>query len=211
MDELLGNDGKEPPIKGHENNLLSSIANEPGLHEKRPRLLPWLIGGLCIFAVLYGTSYLALFWLPPFEGVDLRSQLTADYSAWEFLAFQPIDPAVIEELRLERELPEQIIIDGSFWPTSNNMNITPWVASVTPVSTILVTSESPLSSTTAAQSSYTSTPIPTSIILTPEPVATLQGIESSVPMSAPDPTRTSKPRKTAKPEKTSKPPKDPKH
>ena len=199
MNKLVGKHEKEMPMVPQ---------------RKRSKWLLWLVGSLCMFAALYGASYLALFWLPPYEGVDMRSQLQADYSGWGFLVFQPVDPSVIEEIRQERGLPEQIISDGSFSPTSNSTNITPLItseATEAPVSITLAPENTPLSSATADQPLYTSTPIPTSIILTPEPVVTLQAVETSIPTSVVNPAITSKPRRTARPEKTSKPPKDPKN
>ena len=213
MNRIAGRHEKGMPVRGREKDPLSGKVNESVLPGKRSALLPWLVSGICIFAVLYGTSDVALFWLPPFAGVDMRSQLSADYSGWAFLVLQPVDPSVIDEIKQERGLPEQIIIDGSFWPTSNGTNITSSMGSGTPVSTSMVTFETPLSSATAIQPPHTSTPVPTNPIVTPEPVVTLQAIKTSVPTNVVNPANNSnsKPRKTPKPEKTSKPPKEPKH
>ena len=213
MNRIAGRHDNGLPVRRRDKDSVSGKVTEPGLYKKRSTLLPWLVSGICIFAVLYGTSDVALFWLPPFAGVDMRSQLTADYSRWTFLVLQPVDPSVIEEIKQERGLPEQIIIDGSFWPTLNSTNITSLMVSGTPVSTSVITSETPLSIATAIQPPHTSTPVPTNPIVTPEPVVTLQAIKTSVPTNVVNPgnNSTSKPRKTPKPQKTSKPPKEPKN
>src|SRR3990172_11581647 len=97
---LLG----EESIMVNDGNPPSKIVIEPSTHGNRFKLLPWLAGVICIFALLYSSSYLALLWLPPHKEVDMRSQLTADYSPWAILVFQPVDPAIIEEIRQEEDL-----------------------------------------------------------------------------------------------------------
>lgn len=198
MNRIVRKHKREEPIEGSENDLLFDRVFEPSSQGNRFKLLPWLAGGICIFAVLYGTSYLALFWLPPYEVVDMRSQLTADYGAWDFLIFQPIDPAIIEEIKQDQELPEQIIIDGSTWPTATATVMMRPTENDAPASASQATSENLLPSPTASGPTYTLSPIPTSVISLPEATVT------------PQPTREAKPTKSRKPLKTPKPRKTPK-
>ena len=162
---------------------------------------PWLVGTICIFTLLYYTSYIALLWLPPYEGADMRSQLTADYGAWAVLVFQPVDPAIIEEIRQERGLPEQILIDGSFWPTPISTDTTPPVAGQTPIPTDLATSGLPSSTPSASQPPSVSTPVPTSTVSLPELTSTPQPTVNDHPTESTPPKtpKTRKPRKTPKP------------
>lgn len=211
MDTFVGKKRKEKVIPGYQIDSLSDTSVRHSANAKRFGLFPWLLGILCIFAALYGTSYLALFWLPPYEGVDMKSHLIADYGGWAFLVFQPVDPAVIEEIKRERGLPEQVTIDGSIWPTQAGSNPTPLPASQMLVSTPLATSDIFPSSPTALQSTYTLNPMQTSTISTPKPPATLGVVETPIPANVVSPAKTSKPRKTSRPHKTSKPPKDPKN
>lgn len=189
----------EEPIEGFENDPLSAPAFEPSLHGNRSKLLPWLAGGICIFAVLYGASYVALFWLPPYEVVEMRPQLAADYGAWDFLVFQPVDPAIIEEIRQDRGLPKEIIIDGSTWPTPTSTTVMHLTENDAPASTSQATFENILSSPTAFGPTYGLSPMPTSVISLPEAPVT------------PQPTQETKPTKSSKPPKTPKPHKTPKN
>ena len=75
----------EESMEGSENGSPSDMALELSLRKNLFKLLPCLASGICIFAVLYSASYVALFWLTPYEVVDMRSELTADYGAWDFL------------------------------------------------------------------------------------------------------------------------------
>jgi hypothetical protein len=170
---------------------------EPRPQDNRFKLLPWLSGAIFIFALLYGSSYVALLWLPPYEGMDMKSQLVADYSPWTFLVFQPVDPAVIEEIKQERGLPAQMIIDGGSWPTST-LTLPPTARHITTPTPQATFDNLPISPT-ASQPTYTSTSVPTSI--TPLPGSTV----TPQPTQAANPTRTRKPPKTPKPHKTPKP------
>src|SRR5574341_1309632 len=206
MNRIVRSHRKEELMEGYEGDTPFDRGSEPSPHANRFKLPPWLAGAICIFAVLYGTSYLALFWLPPYKGVDMRSQLAADYSAWAFLVFQPVDPAIIEEIRQERGLPEQLVVDGLFWPTPASTLTILQTTRHTPTSTPQATFDNLSSSPTSFQPPYTSTPMPTSIISLPEPTVTLKPAETLIPTSTLNPTKTSKPHKTPKPRKTPRPP-----
>jgi hypothetical protein len=210
MNRIVRNHRKEELIEVYQDDPPFDAAIKHNPHRDRYKTLSRLTGTICIFALLYGTSYLALLWLPPYKGVDMRSKLAADYSAWGFLVFQPVDPAVIEEIKQERELPDQVIIDGLFWPTPTSTNTTPLTGSQTPVSTAQVTSDNVSSSPTAAQTSYTVTPLLESTSSLTEPTVTLKPAETPTPAATLNPIKTSKPRKTPKPYKTPKTPKTPK-
>lgn len=181
----------------HKGNAQFDSVIEPRPQDNRFRLLPWLSGAIFIFALLYGSSYVALLWLPAYEGMNMRSQLVADYGPWTFLVFQPVDPAVIEEIKQERGLPAQMIIDGGSWPTpTHTLTLPPTARHITTPTPQATFDNLPLSPT-ASQPTYASTPMPTSIILLPESTVT------------PQPAGTSKPHKTRKPSKTPKPPRTP--
>jgi hypothetical protein len=211
MDQIVRN-LREEPIAVNEGNPPFDTVIEPSPHGNRFKLLPWLAGVICIFALLYSSSYLALLWLPPPKEVDMSSQLTADYSPWAILVFQPVDPAIIEEIRQEQGLPEQVIIDGSFWPTSISSNATlsnvetqePGSASTaihmtasTPIETLI----NPQSSPVVIQPSQASTPIPTGITSLTEVADTPKPIETHKPEKPPKPEKPEKPPKPDKPSK----------
>lgn len=198
MNRIARNQRKEDPIKSYKNNSMSdsAIASKP--NRNRFNLFTWLAGVFFIFSLLYVSSYVALLQLPPYQGMDMKSQLTADYRPWPFLEFQPVDPAIIEEIRQDRGLPEEVVIPNGFsstptearlfpsptrdaatsmpWPTMNNLPTSPtdFPATFTPVSIPL---------TTVAPPQYTSTP---------------------QPATAASSTKSKKPAKTPKPHKTPK-------
>lgn len=174
----------------------STIESGPDRNLFKP--FPWLAAATLIFALLYGSSYFALLWLPPYQRVDMTSQLHADYSPWASLVFQPVDPAVIEEIMLERGLPEQIIVDGSIWATPS----TPLPVEQPSTSTAQPILDDATPGPSASETPFTETPAPTSIILPP------QSTETPQPTAVTNPTKTRKPPKTHKPPKTEKPPKD---
>src|SRR5688572_15653060 len=145
MKRIVRNRRKEEPMQVCHGDYPFARAIDSSRPRNRFRLLPWLAGVIFIFTLLYQSSYLALLWLSPYEGADMISQLTADYDIWADLVFQPVDPAIIEEIREERGLPEQILIDGSFWPTLISTGTKPPVAGQTPISTDLATSGIPSS------------------------------------------------------------------
>src|SRR5688572_9451566 len=120
MNRNFRNHRKKEPIEVYEEDPPFYSAIDPNSHRDRFKLLSWLAGAICIFALLYGSSYLALLWSPAYKGVDMKSQLTADYTIWAFLVFQPVDPAIIEEIRQERGLPEQVTINELSLPTSTS-------------------------------------------------------------------------------------------
>jgi hypothetical protein len=211
MDRIVRNP-REGPIAVNGGEPPFNTAIEPGPHVNRFKLLPWLAGVFCIITLIYGSSYLALLWLPPHPEVDMRSQLTADYSPWDFLVFQPVDPAIIEEIRQEQDLPEQLIIDGSFWPTLSTTNIpssstgtqqqgsTPATIQM-PTSTPLATFINQQSSPTIIQPFHTSTSMPTGITSLPEPADTPKPTATLRPTKPSKPTRPPKPTKPPKPDK----------
>ena len=197
MNQTVQIHGKE---EAHEGISPLDSANKPGPDRNQFKLLPWLASAILIFIVLYGTSYLALFWLPPYERVDMRSQLSADYRPWAFLVFQPVDPAIIEEIKQERGVPGQAIVDGLSWLTPTSMPVvspTPNKASAfTPQATIDTLSSSPtalpfIDNVTPTMTSITSLPEPT---VTPQPTATSHPAKSRRSHNAPKPHKTRKPK-----------------
>lgn len=172
---------------------------EPDPNVNRFRLLPWVVGAIFIFALLYCSGYLALFWLPMYEGMDMKSQLAADYRPWSVLVFQPVDPAIIDEIRQERGLPEQIVTDALFLPTLASTLSLPTPAIDATTSTSQATSDHLPSNPTAYLPLATSTPMPASITLPSESTVAPQLITPANP---------ARPQKT--PKKTKKPPKHPK-
>lgn len=202
MNWMTRNLRKERRMRVDEDNAPFDSAVERRPVANRFKVLRWLTGAIFIFALLYCTSYLALCWLPPYEGVDMKSRLAADYSAWAFVVFQPVDPAIIEEVRQERALPEQMVADGSFWPTPVGMPTMPSTESDTLIPTSQATVDSLPSTPSASEAPYTSTSVPTSI--TPLPGSTV----TPQPTQAANPKKTRKPAnpaKTPKPHKTPKP------
>jgi len=204
MNQIVRNHRKEELIEVYQDDPRFDEAIKPNPHRARPNLLSWFIGAICIFSLLYCTSYVALLWLPPYKGVDMSSKLTADYSAWAFLVFQPVDPAIIEEIKDERGLPEQVIIDGLFWPTPTGNNTAPLTGSQTPVSTAQTISDNVSPTPIASQTSYTLTSVLESTTSLPEPTVTLNPTETPTSSGPLDPVKTPKPRKTPKAPKTPK-------
>ena len=186
------------------------INAEPGSHGHRFKLVLWLACAICIFAVLYGTSYLALFSLRPYKGVDMRSQLTADYSARAFVVFQPVDPAILEEIRQEQGLPEQMVIDGSLWPTEAGLPTAPSPEMDTRTPIAQATSDDPTSSPIALQLPSSPTSVTTSTTVLPESIVTPQPTQAANPTKSPNPQKTPRRHKTPNPQKPPKSPKPPK-
>lgn len=193
MNQIVRFPKKEEQQEAYKGEPALGSILKPGVDRKRFKLFPWLAGAVFISTLIYCSSYLALFWLTPYDGMDMKSQLTADYSTWSFLMFQPVDPAIIEEIRQERGLPEQVVLDGG--------------SSSTPVATLtfnpsgrdsagstpLPTSDDTPSSPTNQLPAFTSTSIPTDIISPP------------VSTRTPQPTATAKTSWPRKPSKTPKP------
>jgi hypothetical protein len=209
IDQIIQNHGKEAYGEADAGNRPFDLSTEAGPRSDRYNLFLWLARAIFVFALLYTSSYLALLWLKPNLGVEMGSQLTADYGPWVYLTFQPIDPAILEEIRQERGLPDQIIIDGSFWPTPTSTNAVPSNIG-TQQPDFPITAEDPLSSPplsasglpsspTASQPSYTSTPVPATEISRPQATATAPST------NVVSPTRPRKTPKTPKPHKTPKP------
>ena len=177
----------------------SNLENEPGSDNGKWTLIPWLVGAIVIFGLLYSISHIALLSLPKHEGMNMRSQLAADYYVWESLAFQPVDPAIIEEIQLERDLPGQVVIVDPSWPTPvvslPSLSTTHMGNNSTPQGT---PDQAPIDPTETPPSS-TLTPIPTDTVLHPTSTETPQ-------VSLPRPTKTRKPHKTPKPPKPGKTP-----
>ena len=92
MKWIVRNHRKAEAMQLYKGDSGSESTIEPTPDRNRFRLLAWLVGAIFIFALLYRSSYLALLWLPANEGMDMKSQLTADYRAWSVLVFQPVDP-----------------------------------------------------------------------------------------------------------------------
>ena len=177
----------------------------PGERRRRPvrnRFLPvfWLAGALLIFTLLFFTSHVALLSLPAYGGMDMRSQLVADYGIWEQLVFQPVDPAILKEIQQDRGLPGQLVIDESNGSTPTAIVISPSPTQNDVDPTPQPALETPTISPTDSPPTYASTPIPTSTISDPQ--STLSPQSSPAPL----PTKT---RKTPKP-KTPKPDRPPK-
>lgn len=205
MNRMVRGDANEKSGAMHEGDRSNDSVIESGSSRKPFSLLPWLAAALSIFALLYRSSYFALLWLPPYQKVDMTSQLHADYGAWTFLVFQPVDPALIEEIRRERGLPDNITIDGSIWPTTVATLSTP--SPVEPLST--PTPEAPTENVTPSSSvsatAFPESPEPTSI--TPPPGST----ETPQPTAVVNPTRSRKPPRTPRPARTPRPDKPPKN
>lgn len=195
MNRMVRGDTKEKSQAMLEGDRSNNSAIESGSTRKLLILFPWLAAAIFVFALLYRSSYFALLWLPPYQKVDMTSQLRADYGAWDFMVFQPVDPVLIEEIRRERGLPEQIIIDGSIWPTAVATLSTP--SPVEPLST--PTPEAPTENVTPSSSvsetPYIPSPEPTSITTLPESTETPQ------PTAVVRPTKSRRPHKTPKPDK----------
>ena len=179
--------------------------------------LPWIAAACLIFSLIFGCSTAALLWQPASPEVDTRSALAADYGPWRFVVFQPMDPAAIEEVRRERQLPEQLVVPGLFWPTptgqidptppSSPQPANPTLAAVTMPNTQPTQAKppakftaSPVTSTPAqppAASSplptQTATPTPTQLSLptataTPTPTQVAMPTATIAPAGTPAPT-----------------------
>ena len=201
MNQVVRNRKKENPMDANRGDSTFESTIELGFDRNRFKLLPWLVAPIFVFVLLYLISYVALLWLQPYEGMDMKSQLTADYSAWAPLAFQPVDPAILEEIKKERGLPEQMVVDGESWSTPVGIVTLPPLTVSGANSTLLPTLDNPPTSSASFEPPYTATSIPTSIItvptatVTPQPnqVATLTTTRK--PIKTP---RTPKPHKTPK-------------
>lgn len=195
MNRIIRIPEKEDPTKLRKEYPAFRLKVRVARPRDRIKWLPWLVFMIFISTLIYGSSYLSLFWLPPYEKIDMRSQLTADYNAWHFVVFQPIDPAILEEIKQEEGLPDEVFIDGVFMstpvaiPTSTLAVNDP--ASATSGPAFDLTPSSPTTFPTIS----TSTSIPTEELSPLDPTAT------------PQPAQTIRPGKTRKPSKTPKPPK----
>jgi hypothetical protein len=187
----LGGDtpGANLPERSH-----AGLEQKPGSGTGASLLLTLMAGAILIFALLYSASHIALLSLPKQEGLEITSQLAADYSVWDNLEFEPVDPAIIEELQLERNLPGPLIVADPDWATP--------VPSF-PLSPTTPAVESSAPQATADQPSIDPTNTPPAVTLTPAPTdADLQPQSTeSPPVSQPRPTKTRKPHKTPKPAK----------
>lgn len=198
MKWIVRNHRKAEPLQVYRSDAGFKATIEPGPNENRFRLLAWLVGMIFIFALLYCSSYLALFWLPAYEGMDMKSQLAVDYRPWSVLVFQPVDPAIIDEIRQERGLPEQIVAEANFLPTLAGMLTLPAPATGATTSASQATFGNLPLSPTAFTPLATSTPMPPTSILPSE---------STVAPQRTTPANTAMPQKT--PKKTKKPHKPP--
>lgn len=197
MKWIVRNHRKAAPLQVYKGDSGFKVTIEAAPNENRFRLLAWLVGAIFIFALLYCSSYLALFWLPAYEGMDMKSQLAVDYRPWSVLVFHPVDPAIIDEIRQERGLPEQIVTDGFFLPTLVSTLTLPAPAADATTSMSQATSDNLPSSPTAFPPLATSTPMPASTILPSESIVTPQHNVTTNPASPQKP-----PKKTKKPPKT---------
>jgi len=186
--------------------------SESSPQRRRFKRFYWLAWPICIFAVLYGTSYLALFSLPPYEGAEMISQLTADYGAWAFVVFQPVDPAILEEIKQEQGLPEQMVVNASSWSPQAGLP----TAAPTPTEKGIQTSSSQATSDGLPSSPIVSQPPSSSTSVTisktplPESTVTPQPTQVTNPTGLPNPQKTPKRHKSPNPQKTPRPPKTPK-
>jgi hypothetical protein len=196
MNRLIQGNGKEEFQGMNKSEPAKDSVIDSGPGRKLFELVPWLAAALCIFALLFSSSYFALRWLPSYQEVDMTSHLHADYGVWDFLIFQPVDPALIDEIIRERGLPDQIVIDGSNWRTP----LTPLAVEPSPSSTPQVTHENIIPSSSPSQTPYSPSPEPTGISTLPE------STETPPPTVVIHPTKSRKPHKTPKPDK---PPKTP--
>ena len=80
MNRIVRNHRKEELMEVYQDEPPFDATIKHNPHRDQYKMLSRLTVTICIFALLYGTSYLALLWLPPYEGVDVRSKLAADYS-----------------------------------------------------------------------------------------------------------------------------------
>ena len=200
MNQIIRNHARLESLEINGVNTPINTATEPGSHENRFGLLTWLAAATLILALLYGSSYLALLWLPRDPGLDMRSQLTADYSVWALIVFQPIDPAILREIQQEEGLPDEILINGSSWPT-------PTEAGHLPTSMPQAIFHESLSAPTALQQSGAATPMPTILVSPPASAMTPAPALTSMPASPTRPTKTPRSHKTPKPPKPTKSPK----
>ena len=206
MGQIAKNPEKSTPLAGYKADSTSGTAIQAASGKKKINLLPWVVGVIFIFSMLNCSSYLALLWLPPYERMDMKSQLTADYGPWTFMVFQPVDPAIIEEVKQERGLSGQIVIDRESWSTPVLSAPSTLPANSETSATPQPTNGDPSFSPTAFETTLTSTPIPTSVISLPEFTVTPQP-QPTEAVSRPQsgkPPKTPRPRKTPKPHKTPK-------
>lgn len=191
MNRMVRGDGKEKSRGMREGQPAQDSAIDSGSDRKPSKLVPWLAAALFIFALLFSSSYFALLWLPSYQGVNMTSRLHADYGVWDFVVFQPVDPALIDEIMRERGLPEQLVVDGSIGPTP----LTPVPIEPSSSSTPQVTNENIIPSSSPSETPYIPSPEPTSITTVPESTETPQ------PTAVVRPTKSRKPHKTPKPDK----------
>lgn len=203
MTWIVGKHRKAEAMQVSQGNSGFESTIEPIPNGNQFRLLASLVGAIFIFTLLYGSSYLALLWLPADEGMDMRSQLAVDYRPWSVLAFQPVDPAIIDEIREEQGLPEQIVADGLYWPTPTNTLTVPTPTTDATTSRPQATSDNFSSSPTAFPLVGSSTSMPASTTILP-PISTV----TPQPTGVANPTG---PQRAPKKTKTPKPPKPPKN
>ncbi|MCH8877962.1 MAG: hypothetical protein IIA89_14280 [Chloroflexi bacterium] len=153
-------------------------------------LARWLAIAPLILLLLYGCGTLALVGFPT-SVADTRSQLQADYSPWPFMAFQPISPEILEEIRRDQarypesfDEPVAFIVPGEFWPPPQTLA----GGGPTPIP-LAIASPSPTSTATWLPT-QTLAPTPTKIpSVTPTSSATLPPTPSPTrPPERPTPT-----------------------
>jgi hypothetical protein len=137
--------------------------------------------------------------------MNMKSQLSADYGPWTFMIFQPVDPAIIDEIKQERGMPGLIVVDGETLSPPSSITTSPLTASAVASSIPQPTNDGPLSSPTVFQTAHTSTPVPTNITSAPGVTVTPQSTQVVSPPKPGKPPKTPKARKTPKPHKTPNP------
>jgi hypothetical protein len=201
MKKFVRNHGKQKPVEFRKKESLIELKIGSGQNKVQFKVLKWLASGFFIFSLLYCSSLLALVWLPPYAESDMKSNMVADYSPWDFIEFEPVEPAMLEEIKKERGLPDEIAIDGM--PRSTPAGTESSIAATKKKieSTWQPTSESTFSTPTVIQGTSTSNSLPTSVASPLQPTATPN------PSEVAHPTKSHKPAKTPRAPNTSRPPK----
>ena len=205
MNMFVRKHGKEKPGEYRKGESLFESKIGSGRNKIQFKVLIWLAKGFLIFSLLYCSSLLALVWLRPYAGLDMKSNLVADYSPWTFLEFQPIEPAILEEIKKERGLPEEIAIDGMSWSTPIGTIPSISVTKEKIESTLQPTFAYTLSAPTVVQASPTGNSIPASTVLPPQATATPHPSEVASPTKSHKPAKTPKFPKSPKPSKSPRP------
>jgi hypothetical protein len=77
---------------------------------------PWIVVALIVVGVLICFSQIATLKPVTLTAADARSQLEADYGAWQPMVMPPINAAILEDIRRnEGGLPTQLVVEGNYW------------------------------------------------------------------------------------------------